>query len=94
MSRIKPDDQTAKIGSFKPQWYLAAQDSLLLVTTFSGDDEHVSISCRLGIEQKLAQGTVCLNLGPPMQVDSCIDGVMPAREFLSGFAIDRGQRRG
>jgi hypothetical protein len=67
---------------------------LLLVTTLSGDDEHVSVSRRLGIEQKLTQSTVCLTLGPPMQVDTCIDGVMPARELLSGFAINWSQRRG
>jgi hypothetical protein len=67
---------------------------VLLVTTFSGDDEHVSVSCLLGIEQELAQSAVCLNLGPPVQVDTRIDGVMPAREFLSGFTIDRSQRRG
>jgi hypothetical protein len=39
---------------------------LFLVTTFASDDEHVSVSCRLGIEQELAQGAVCLNLGPPV----------------------------
>jgi hypothetical protein len=72
---------------------LAAQDSLFLVTAFTGDDEHVPASCRLGIEQELAQRAVCLSLGPPVQVDTCIDGIMPPRELLSGFAIDGGQRR-
>ena len=65
---------------------------MFLVTTFAGDDEHVSISGRLGIKQELAQGAVCLNLGPPVQIDTCIDGIMPPRELLSGFAVNGGQR--
>jgi hypothetical protein len=65
---------------------------LFLVTAFASDDEHVSVSGRLSIEQELAQGAVCLNLGPPVQIDTCIDGIMPPRELLSGFAVDGGQR--
>jgi hypothetical protein len=93
VGRIKPDHQTAKIGSFKPQWYLAAQDTLLLVATLASDDEHVPVSRRLGIKQELAQGAVRLHLGAPMQVDTCIDRITPSRELLSGFAIDGSQRR-
>ena len=88
---VKPDYQTAKIGSFKPQRYLAAQDSLLLVATLAGDDERIPASRRLGIKQELAQSAVRLRLGSPMQVDTCINRIMPSRELLSGFAINGSQ---
>jgi hypothetical protein len=64
---------------------------LLLVATLAGDDEHVSVSRRLGIKQELAQGAVRLRLGSPMQVDPCINRIMPSRELLSGFAINGSQ---
>ena len=45
----------------------------------------------MGIKQELAQGAVRLRLGSPMQVDPCINRIMPSRELLSGFAINGSQ---